>query len=200
MIYLLDINVLLAMAYKKHVHHLRAEWWLEDLRGRESDVSFAVCSVTECGFVRVASNKALRFAEDVDAARHDLHRLKTEERFVFIDDGLGADRLPAWVAKSKQVTDGHLLSLANAYGVPFATFDTGIPGALLIPEYPQGPSMVRESWVPYGATSTQVLTVARKHRRPVSPRESSFLRSQSATSSGRSWPSAGVLTAPNEAG
>ena len=154
MIYLLDVNVLLAMAYAKHVHHFRTEWWLEDLRGRESDVRFAVCSITECGFVRIASNKDLKFAEEVGAARQDLLRLKTKARFVFIDDGLGADRLPAWVTKSKQVTDGHLLALAAAYGAPFVTLDRGIPGALLVPEYPAGPSMVREPWVPYGVAST----------------------------------------------
>jgi predicted nucleic acid-binding protein len=154
MIHLLDVNVLLAMAYRKHVHYFRTKWWVEDLCGRESDVSFAVCSITECGFVRIASNKDLKFAEDVEAAKQDLFRLKSEWPFVFVDDSLGADRLPAWVAKSKHVTDGHLLALATEHGIPFVTLDRGIPGALLIPEYPEGPSMVREAWVPYGVPCT----------------------------------------------
>ena len=157
-IHLLDVNVLLAMAYRKHVHHFRTKWWVEDLCGRESDVSFAACSVTECGFVRISSSTALNFAETVEAARQDLSRLKSDWPFIFIDDGVGADRLPAWVTKSKQVTDGHLLALAIAHGVPFVTLDRGIPGAVLIPEYPEGPSMIREPQVPYGLRS-QIATL-----------------------------------------
>jgi predicted nucleic acid-binding protein len=32
MIYLLDVNVLLALGYEEHVHHPRAEQWLNTLQ------------------------------------------------------------------------------------------------------------------------------------------------------------------------
>ena len=53
--------------------------------------------------------------------------------FAFIPDDLGADVLPACVKTARQTTDGHLLTLAAKHGAHFATLDTGIPGAQLIP-------------------------------------------------------------------
>jgi predicted nucleic acid-binding protein len=54
MIHLLDVNVLLALHYTQHVHHSRALRW-----GRtqlaEHEVRLASCSITELGFVRIAS-------------------------------------------------------------------------------------------------------------------------------------------------
>ena len=67
-----------------------------------------------------------------------------------INDGLGADRLPRWVEKSKHVTDGHLLQLATDQCATFATLDEGIPGAFLIPQEPGGPLFVREPPARYG--------------------------------------------------
>jgi len=150
MIYLLDVCVLLAMGYSKHVHHARTDSWFNDVVGRGMPFSFATCSISECGFVRVASNKRFGFSEDVEGARHDLRQLKAKARFIFLDDNHDVERLPDWVRRSKQVTDGHLLALATAWGASFVTLDEGIPGAALIPEYPEIPYMVREPYIPYG--------------------------------------------------
>lgn len=83
MVYLLDVCVLLAMGYDKHIHHARTEWWLKDVVGRGTAFSFATCSMTECGFVRIASDRRSGFAEDVESARRDLRQLKTKARFFF---------------------------------------------------------------------------------------------------------------------
>lgn len=150
MIYLLDVCVLLAMGYSKHVHHARTDSWLNDVVGRGVLFSFATCSMSECGFVRVASNKKFGFSEDVEGARRDLRQLKAKTRFIFLDDNQGVERLPDWVTRSKQVTDGHLLALATASSASFVTLDEGIPGAALIPECPDDFCMVREPYIPYG--------------------------------------------------
>jgi predicted nucleic acid-binding protein len=147
--YLLDVNVLLAMNYAKHVHHSRAERWLDDLQTNGVSVNLATCSITELGFVRIACGKA-GFAENVAMAQEDLKRLKAERLFIFLDDGLDANRLPRWVERSKHVTDGHLLELAAVHRGPLVTLDKGIPGALLIPEQPENPLMVREPPAHYG--------------------------------------------------
>ena len=152
MIHLLDVNVLLALGYEDHVHHERAEGWLDDLHTQQESASLATCALTELGFVRVATGKA-GFADNVNVAQEDLKRLLTKRVFTFLDDGLGADRLPSWVFKSKQVTDGHLLQLAQLHHGRLVTLDTGIPGAVLIPETPEGPLMVREPLVCYGAAA-----------------------------------------------
>jgi len=149
MIYLLDVNVLLAMHYTAHVHHARATWWFDGLdRCRPFD-RLATCSITEIGFVRVASSKKTGMAKTVTAAREDLARLKEDWLTMFLGDPLGADQLPSWVTRSKHVTDGHLLSLAKGWGGQLVTLDAGIPGAILIPKQPDGPMRVSEPTIPY---------------------------------------------------
>jgi|KBSSwiStaDraftv2_1062776.scaffolds.fasta_scaffold00120_25 predicted nucleic acid-binding protein len=152
MIYLLDVNVLLALRYEQHSLHGRADAWMDHLQDSDEPAHFATCSTTELGFVRIASGK-LGFAEDVNFAQRDLHRLKAGRVFTFLTDYSGADRLPEWVEKSKQVTDGHLLQLAIDHGAIFATLDEGIPGALLIPTEPDRSLVVREPYVPYGVAA-----------------------------------------------
>ena len=133
MTYLLDVNALLALGYQAHSHHSRAGAWLA-ARRNESGFTLATCAITELGFVRVASGSATGHAVDVATARLALARLKSNPsvRFVFLNDSLGADCLPAWVRHSNQTTDGHLAALAAACGAKLATFDAGIPGAELI--------------------------------------------------------------------
>ena len=60
MIFLLDVNVLLAMKYRAHVHSARVDRWVSQLdaqHGRDRAI-FATCPITELGFVRVGSGKA----------------------------------------------------------------------------------------------------------------------------------------------
>ena len=82
-----------------------------------------------------------------------MRQLKDDQRLMFLGDELSAERLPLWVEKSKQTTDGHLLQLASSYFATLATLDTGIPGALLIPELPEDVSGVREPRLTYGAAA-----------------------------------------------
>ena len=48
-------------------------------------------------------------------------------------DAREALHLPKWVKSHQQVTDGHLVDLAQAHGALLATFDKQIPSAFLIP-------------------------------------------------------------------
>ena len=129
MIYLLDVNALLALAHAAHTLHGRAEVWVKTLRRADQ---LATCAITELGFVRIAPQT--RLSPDVAQSRDLLVRLKGSKRpaFVFLADDLGVDRLPAWVKTPAQTTDGHLLALAAACSARLATFDEGIPGSVLI--------------------------------------------------------------------
>jgi predicted nucleic acid-binding protein len=146
--YLLDVNVLLAVGYRWHDLHERANKWLTELQAADPSVHLATCSITELGFVRIASGKA-GLAQNVAVAQADLKRMKQQRLFTLLDDGLDANRLPEWVGNSKQVTDGHLLQLAAEHRATLATLDEAIPGALLIPKDTTGPLFVREPQVPY---------------------------------------------------
>jgi uncharacterized protein len=73
MMYLLDVNALLAYHYATHVHHARVRNWIyrqQDEIGRRN-VTLATCAITELGFVRIAGQKAAALAESVIAARAD---------------------------------------------------------------------------------------------------------------------------------
>ena len=154
MMFLLDVNALIAIQYPTHMHHARVRAWVSRIyaeRGRE-DVVFATCPITELGFVRVGSGKA-GFAAGVAAARADLRALKSKENLLFIPDDLHTHRLPGWVRKSDQTTDGYLLGLAKLHGGCLATLDRFIPGAVFIPDETPEPLMVREAamhsvWAP----------------------------------------------------
>jgi uncharacterized protein len=145
MIFLLDVNVLLAYRYPMHVHHSRARDWVSRLnteRGRDN-VVFATCPITELGFVRIGGGPA-GLAENVDTARADLRSLKSSENMLFIPADIPERDLPAWVRKPAHTTDGYLLALAKTHGGHLATLDRFIPGAVFIPDETPAPLMVRE--------------------------------------------------------
>jgi len=151
--YLLDVNVLLAFAYNAQQSHLRVLRWIEHIDSHGPDESpFASCSIVELGFIRVAGGTA-RLAENLTVARADLRRVKSILRLQMLGDELDGNYLPEWVTKAGQTTDGHLLELATCYNAKFATLDSRIPGALLIPEYFGNPDEVREPHVAYGAAA-----------------------------------------------
>jgi uncharacterized protein len=130
--YLLDVNALLALGYQGHVHHSKIGAWLQEGKA-DNQFRLATCSITELGFVRVATSSAA-LALDIATAKAALARLKSNSSvaFTFLTDNRGADALPLWVQKSSQTTDGHLLDLASASGAKLLTFDAGIPGAEII--------------------------------------------------------------------
>lgn len=132
--YLLDVNVLLALGFSRHVHHERVSRWVAGLQRLGRPV-LLTSAITELDFVRVAAQPAL-FGVSVEEAGTLLQRLKRAKvvAFQFIPDGLGADALPGWVRRSDQTTDGHLLELARRNAAELATLDKGLRDAFLLPE------------------------------------------------------------------
>jgi uncharacterized protein len=157
MMFLLDVNALLAIQYPTHVHHPRVRTWISNMHAERGsdDIAFATCPITELGFVRVGSGKA-GLAASVDTARADLRALKSRENLLFIPADLHARDLPSWVRKSDQTTDGYLLALAKSHGACLATLDRFIPGAVLIPDETTGPLMVRDGAVHAGWAAQMV--------------------------------------------
>jgi predicted nucleic acid-binding protein len=129
MIYLLDVNALVALGFVNHEFHDRVVSWL---RAQNSPV-LATCSITELGFVRVLA-QAPAYGFTIPQARTLLMRLKEARvaRFTFTPDQHDVSHLPTWVRTAKQITDGHLSKLASASGAVLATMDENIPGSHLI--------------------------------------------------------------------
>ena len=130
MIYLLDVNALVALGFLNHEFHPRVASWIRS----HNRPNLASCSITELGFVRVLA-QAAAYGFTVGQARALLLRLKEapSPSLTFIPDEHDVSHLPAWVTAPKQITDGHLGKLANANGAVLATLDENIPESYLIP-------------------------------------------------------------------
>jgi toxin-antitoxin system PIN domain toxin len=124
---LLDVNILVALAWPNHVHHATAHTWFDGI-GR---AGFATCSVTQSGFVRVSSNRrAIPDARPPREAREILRRITNLPGHVFWPDGIeiASSKHIAWerLGSHAQVTDVHLLALALHRGARLATFDRAL--------------------------------------------------------------------------
>jgi len=130
MMYLLDVNALVALGFINHEFHARVARWVRSSRSPQ----LASCSITELGFVRVLA-QAPAYGFTVAQARTLLLRLKEvrTSRLTFFPDTHDVSDLPTWVKTPKQITDGHLCNLAIANGAILATLD-GIPDSYLIPK------------------------------------------------------------------
>lgn len=128
--YLLDVNTLIALGHVGHAHHQRAQQWQSKLSATV-DV-LGTCAITELGFVRVSVQTGLQ--ANIVAAQFALARLKATGPvgYELWADAIGTDRLPAYVRKPPELTDGHLLVLAQVHRAKLVTLDVSIPGALLI--------------------------------------------------------------------
>jgi uncharacterized protein len=131
-IYLLDVNALLALGVTNHEFHERVARWIK--RAGATDGSFATCAITELGFLRILL-QTFHASFTVAQGQKHLQLLKSSRqfRFEFLADDQDAQQLPLWVRWPKQVTDGHLVALAKAHGGVLATLDEGIRGAFMIP-------------------------------------------------------------------
>jgi len=136
MIYLLDVNALVALGFINHEFHDRVASWIQSAASRRAATSsLATCSIIELGFVRVLA-QAPAYGFTVTQARTLLLRLKRSRvlRLQFIPDDHDISHLPGWVRSPKQISDGHLSNLAGANGAVLATLDENIPGSYLIPK------------------------------------------------------------------
>lgn len=131
MIYLLDVNALVALGFINHEFHGRLAAWMQS----RNWPNLASCSITELGFVRVLA-QAPAYGFTVTQARTLLLRLKEAPTspLQFIPDQHDVSHLPAWVKAPKQITDGHLSKLATSNAAVLATLDENIPGSYLIPK------------------------------------------------------------------
>jgi toxin-antitoxin system PIN domain toxin len=125
---LLDVNLLISLAWPNHVHHPAARAWFAARSGRP----WATTPVTEAGFVRVSANpSAIPTAVTPGEATALLGRIRDVEGHMFLPDDIelvtGSERaLAGRLVGHRQVTDAHLLALARRHGARLATLDHAI--------------------------------------------------------------------------
>ncbi len=130
--HLLDVNVLVALAWPNHVHHRAAQTWF----GRETR-QWATTAMSECGFVRICSNpRAVPTAVSPRDAILMLSQMRSAGDHEFLPDPVGlvvgTAIAPERVTGHQQVTDAHLLAVALAHQAALTTFDRG--AAALAPD------------------------------------------------------------------
>jgi uncharacterized protein len=120
---LLDVNVLLALAWPNHQFH---DAVVERLDRRPSP-TWATCLLTELGFVRLSSNPAIVDVRRSPAESIDmLQQLKEDEHHLY------CDVLPSLASVQnafkpllghQQVTDAYLIAVAAANNATLLTLD-----------------------------------------------------------------------------
>lgn len=122
--HLLDVNVLVALLDEDHIHHAIATNWFRSPRLR-----WAICPLTEAGFLRHAARPQTKGASLRDAAKA-LERLAQEPGYSYQPLDTEWKTLTAPFADRifghKQITDAYLLGLAIQNNLVLVTLDRAI--------------------------------------------------------------------------
>ena len=124
---LLDINVLIALHDRDHVHHERAGEWFAG----HAEQGWASCPLTQNGCLRIMSQPVYPGSQPL-AALLEMLRRSTSTLFhtFWVDDTSILDPLRfhhAHMHGHRQMTDLYLLGLAVRNGGRLVSFDARIP-------------------------------------------------------------------------
>ena len=123
-VFLLDVNVLIALLDPDHVHHDPAHrWFAETGKG-----GWATCPITEAAVPRILGNPRYPNARGTpasiipylrDLCAHPAHVFWPDDISILDENRIDATRLLDF----GQITDAYLLALAVAHEGKLATFD-----------------------------------------------------------------------------
>lgn len=124
---LLDVNLLIALAWPDHVHHALAHRWFAST-GRKA---WATCPLTQLAFVRISSNpKIVSAAVNPREATRLLVSVTAQPGHHFWHDALELSGVPEFSSVAltghRQVTDAYLIGLARDRKGRLATLDQGL--------------------------------------------------------------------------
>ena len=119
---LLDVNVLVALAWPNHQFHDAARRWFRS-SGKKG---WCTCAITQLGFIRLSSNPA--FTEHARTPQESamlLARMTAHEAHRYLDMLLAPAGEDAWARTvgHRQTTDVYLALVARAHDTKLATFD-----------------------------------------------------------------------------
>jgi toxin-antitoxin system PIN domain toxin len=124
---LLDVNVLIALHDRDHVHHTRAAQWLE----ANIQAGWASCPLTQNGCLRIMSQPGYGQPQPLPALMAMLHQSTSTTFHAFWSDDislLDAKRFRhAHMHSPRQLTDLYLLALAVKNQGRLVSLDLRIP-------------------------------------------------------------------------
>lgn len=121
--YLLDVNVLVALAHPIHIHHKVCHGWMS----AHSAEGWATCPITENGLVRLISSPLMGASRyDIAEALTYLESVKALPTCSFLPDavsivGNGSSSQLAY--GHQQITDAYLIDLCRFYDLKLVTLD-----------------------------------------------------------------------------
>lgn len=126
---LFDVNVLIALLDRDHVHHAAATEW----RDKHIDHGWASCPITQNGCLRIMSRPRYpnslpvhAIVERLRGATSTTHHNFISDNLSLLDSGLIEH---AMLLSPGQLTDVYLLALATENACRFVTFDQAVPAA-----------------------------------------------------------------------
>ena len=133
MVSLLDVNMLIALAWPNHVHHEIALRWFK----KHQASGWATCPISQRGFTRVSSDaQIMPQARSPKEARRLLQRIVALPYHTFWNDDISIATsefiAPEKLFGYRQITDAHLLALALRHGGRLVTLDERIQA--LVPD------------------------------------------------------------------
>jgi len=133
MIYLLDVNALIALLDAHHIHNASAHRWVSS---HPEPVKWASSPIIENAFVRITGKPS--YPNSLGSARAALDSLKkncSETEHHFWPDDISLRDEALWnspeLLNSSHITDCYLLALAVKNDGKLATFDRNIPAHLV---------------------------------------------------------------------
>ncbi len=127
---LLDVNMLIALAWPSHIHHQAAQSWFS----RHAVNGWATCPLTQCAFVRISANRnIIPEAVTPQEALSLLRKIVGLKTHTFWEDDIAIldQHIPAsFLVGHRQITDAYLLGLAIHHGGQLVTLDGGVSDLL----------------------------------------------------------------------
>lgn len=124
---LLDINVLIALHDRDHIHHERAALWLE----AHISAGWASCPLTQNGCLRIMSQAAYGNPQPLSLLVRMLQHSTATPHHVLWSDDISLLEVAHFqhrhLHSSRQLTDVYLLALAVHHGGRLVGFDQRIP-------------------------------------------------------------------------
>jgi toxin-antitoxin system PIN domain toxin len=134
---LLDVNVLIALHDREHVHHERAALWLEAHIAQ----GWASTPLTQNGLLRIMGQSGYSSPQPLAVLTGMLHSATNTRFHTFWSDDISildtALFLHGHMHSPRQLTDVYLLALAVRHQGRFVTFDQRIPLSAVVGAAPE---------------------------------------------------------------
>ena len=123
-LFLLDVNVLVALSWNNHQFHAAANRWIL----RHQTQTWATCTLTQLGFIRLSCNRSIfgSQATTPEQARLVLQKNTSVNAHRFLTEIPHPDKALNFsqLLGHQQLTDSYLLQLARHHHARFVTFDS----------------------------------------------------------------------------